>query len=89
MFNRQSPPFGYGRNGLDIEISGRQDEGGLIMIKEEDVLAALDRPRAVYALLQRLDPSSKSTEPLQDLLLRMRAAGKVKFDIKTGHWSKA
>jgi hypothetical protein len=58
------------------------------MTKEEDVLAALDKPRAVYALQQRLDPSSKSTDALQDLLLRMRAAGKVKFDIKTGHWSK-
>jgi hypothetical protein len=59
------------------------------MPSEEDVLAALDKPVAVYALLQRLDPSSKSTDPLQDLLMRMRAAGKVKFDIKTGKWSKA
>ena len=59
------------------------------MTKEEDVLAALDKPRAVYALQQRLDPGSKSTDALQDLLMRMRAAGKVKFDIKTGHWSKA
>jgi hypothetical protein len=59
------------------------------MIKEEDVLAALDKPRAVYALQMRLDPSSKSTEALQELLLRMRAAGKVKFDIKKGNWSKA
>lgn len=59
------------------------------MINEEDVLAALDKPRAVYALQMRLDPSSKSTEALQELLLRMRAAGKVKFDIKKGHWSKA
>jgi hypothetical protein len=59
------------------------------MTKEEDVLAALDKPRAVYALQQRLDPGSKSTDSLQDLLMRMRAAGKVKFDIKTGHWSKA
>ena len=59
------------------------------MPSEEDVLAALDKPVAVYSLLQRLDPSSKSTDPLQDLLMRMRAAGKVKFDIKTGKWSKA
>jgi hypothetical protein len=59
------------------------------MTKEEDVLAALDKPRAVYALQQRLDPGGKSTDALQDLLMRMRAAGKVKFDIKTGHWSKA
>jgi len=59
------------------------------MTREEDVLEALDKPRAVYAILQRVDPSSKSTEALQDLLIRMRAAGKVKFDIKTGKWSRA
>jgi len=64
-------------------------ERALIMTNEEDVLAALDKPRAVYGLQQLLDPSSKSTEALQDLLMRMRSAGKVKFDIKNGKWSKA
>lgn len=59
------------------------------MLKEEEVLAALDKPRAVYALQTRLDPSNKSTDALQELLLRMRAAGKVKFNIHTGKWSKA
>lgn len=59
------------------------------MTHEEDVLAALDKPRAVYGLQQLLDPSNKSTEGLQDLLMRMRSAGKVKFDIKSGKWSKA
>ncbi len=59
------------------------------MINEEDVLAALDKPRALYPLQMRLDPSSKSTDALQELLLRMRSAGKVKFDIKKGNWSKA
>jgi hypothetical protein len=59
------------------------------MTNEADVLAALEKPSAVYALQQRLDPSSKSTDALQDLLMRMRAAGKVKFDIKTGKWSRA
>ena len=59
------------------------------MTKEEEVLAALDKPRALYSIQMRVDPSSKSTESLQDLLMRMRAEGKVKFDIKTGHWSKA
>jgi hypothetical protein len=57
--------------------------------KEEDVLAALDKPRAVYPLQLLLDPSSKSTDALQDLLMRMRAKGTVKFDIKTGKWSKS
>jgi hypothetical protein len=56
---------------------------------EEDVLAALDKPRALYSLQQRVDPSNKSTEALQEFLMRMRAAKKVKFDIKSGKWSKA
>jgi hypothetical protein len=59
------------------------------MTNEKDVLAALDKPSAIYSLQQRLDPSNKSTEGLQDLLMRMRTAGKVKFDIKTGRWCKA
>ena len=59
------------------------------MTREEDVLAALDKPRALYSLQQRLDPSNKSTDALQDLLMRMRTEKKVTFDIKTGRWSKA
>jgi hypothetical protein len=59
------------------------------MIKEEEVLAALDKSRAVTSLKHLLDPSSKSTDALQDLLLRMRAEGKVKFDVKSGKWSRA
>lgn len=60
-----------------------------IMIREEDVLAALDKPRAIYSLQQRLDPSNRNTDALQGLLMRMRTAGTVKFDIKTGKWRKA
>ena len=59
------------------------------MTKEEDVLAALDKPRALYSVQQRVDPSNKSTEALQELLMQMRTAGKVKFDINSGKWSKA
>ena len=59
------------------------------MTTEDAVLDALDKPRALYAVQQRVDPSNKSTDALQDLLMRMRAAGKVKFDIKTGKWSRA
>jgi hypothetical protein len=59
------------------------------MINEEDVLAALDKPRALYPLQKLLDPSGKSTDPLQDLLIRMRAQGKLKFNIKTGQWSRS
>ena len=59
------------------------------MISEEQVLATLEKPLAIYRIQQRVDPSSKSTDALQELLMRMRAAGKVKFNINTGHWSKA
>lgn len=59
------------------------------MIREDDVLTALDKPRAIYSLQQRLDPSNKNTDALQELLMRMRTAGTVKFDIKTGRWRKA
>jgi hypothetical protein len=60
-----------------------------IMTREEEVLAALDKPRALYSVQQRVDPSNKSTDALQELLMQMRTAGKVKFDIKSGRWSKA
>jgi hypothetical protein len=59
------------------------------MTSEAEILAALEKPLAIYALQQRVDPSSKSTEALQDQMIRLRAAGKVKFDIKTGKWSRA
>lgn len=58
-------------------------------MKEEDILAALTQPQSVYAIKQRVDPSSKTTEAVQELLLRMRAQGKLKFDINSGKWSKA
>jgi hypothetical protein len=59
------------------------------MTSEAEILAALgEKPMAIYALQQRVDPSNKSTEALQDQMMRLRAAGKVKFDIKTGKWSK-
>jgi len=59
------------------------------MTREEDVLEALDKPRALYSIQMLVDPSNKSTDALQDLLMRMRTEGKVKFDIKTGRWRKA
>lgn len=59
------------------------------MTREEDVLAALDKPRALYAVQQRVDPANKSTDALHALLMRMRSEGKVSFDIKTGKWARA
>jgi hypothetical protein len=59
------------------------------MTKEEEVLAALDKPRSLNSIQGRIDPSNRRTDTLQDLLIRMRTEGKVKFDIKAGHWRKA
>jgi hypothetical protein len=59
------------------------------VVTEDDVLKALEKPLAIYALQQLLDPSRKSTDELQDQLMRMRASGKVKFNIKTGKWARA
>lgn len=59
------------------------------MIKEDEVFAALAKPLSLNALKQRVDPSNRSTDALQDLLMRMRSEGKLKFDINTGRWSKA
>ncbi len=73
----------------EFERNDEEIERALFVTREQDVLAALDKPRAVYALQKLLDPGSKSTDPLQDLLMQMRSAGKVKFDIKTGLWSRA
>jgi hypothetical protein len=59
------------------------------MITEDDVVRALDKPRPLFAAQQVINPGSKSSEELHGLLMRMRDAGQVKFDIKTGRWSLA
>jgi hypothetical protein len=54
---------------------------------EEKVLSALaEKPLKIHALRMRVSPSG-SEEELHVLLMRMRDAGKVKFDIKSGQWS--
>lgn len=54
---------------------------------EEKILKALaEKPLKLHALLMRVS-SSGSIEELQVLLLRMRNAGKVKFNIKSGLWN--
>jgi hypothetical protein len=58
------------------------------MITEEQVLKSLDKPRSLYSVLQVVNPSG-SQEELHTLLMRMRDAGKVKFDIHKGRWAKA
>jgi hypothetical protein len=59
------------------------------MITEADILAALDKPRSLYSVKQRVAPDQKNTEELQILLMRLRDDKKVKFDINSGRWSRA
>ena len=55
---------------------------------KERLLAALDKPRKVYALLMVVNPSG-SVEEVQTMLMQMRDEGLVKFDINKGLWSRA
>ena len=53
---------------------------------EEKIMSALaEKPLTLNTILKRLS-SSGSSEELQVLLMRMRDAGKLKFDIQTGRW---
>jgi len=56
---------------------------------EAEIIAALDKPRTLYSVQQRVAPGQKDTEELQIALMRLRDQKKVKFDINTGRWSKA
>ncbi len=58
-----------------------------MMVTEDNVLNALDKPRKLFSLQQLTDPSG-SSDALQTLLMKMRDAGKVAFDIKKGAWRK-
>lgn len=52
----------------------------------EKILSVLaEKPLTLNAILGRLS-SSGSSDELQVLLMRMRDAGKVKFDIQSGRW---
>lgn len=54
---------------------------------EKKVLSALaEKPLTIRNLLARISPSGSEQE-LHILLMRMREAGTVKFDIKSGRWS--
>ena len=59
------------------------------MITEAEIIAALDKPRSLYAIRQRVVPGQKETEELQMVLMRLRDEKKVKFDINSGRWSRA
>jgi hypothetical protein len=59
------------------------------MITEAAIIAALDQPRTLNAIRQRVVPGGKESEEVQILLMRLRDEKKVKFDINTGRWSRA
>jgi hypothetical protein len=59
------------------------------MITEAAIFAALDKPRSLYAIQQRVAGGERDTEELQVALMRLRDEKKVKFDIHTGRWSRA
>ena len=59
------------------------------MITEAEIMNALDKPRKLYSIQQRVAPEQKNTDELQTLLMRLRDQKKVKFDIHSGRWSKA
>src|SRR4051812_17642756 len=59
-----SPPAAHRSDRRQWQRWAGEAEKRITMIKEEDVLAALDKPRALYPLQTRLDPSNKSTDAL-------------------------
>jgi len=58
------------------------------MITEAAIFAALDKPRSLYAIQQRVSAGQKDTEELQTVM-RLRNEKKVRFNINNSHWSKA
>ncbi|HEX3487107.1 MAG TPA: hypothetical protein VHT51_18775 [Micropepsaceae bacterium] len=58
------------------------------MVTEQEVLDVLAKPLSLYTLQHRLNPG-KGADALQELLMQMRDAGKVRFNINTGRWSKS
>ena len=56
---------------------------------KEALLAALDKPRSTNAVLRIVNPGASSADAVQTLLMEMREAGLVRFDIKKGLWSRA
>ena len=59
------------------------------MITEAAIIAALDKPRTLHAIQQRVLYGQKGAEELRILLIRLRDEKKVTFDINSGRWSKA
>jgi hypothetical protein len=73
----------------DTKACGQRVDVRQAVITEATILAALDKPRSLPAIQQRVTPGQKDTEELQIVLMRLRDEKKVTFDIHTGRWSKA
>jgi len=58
------------------------------MITESAIITALDKPRSLHAIQQRVLSGQKGAEELQIMLMRLRDEKKVTFDINTGRWSR-
>jgi hypothetical protein len=59
------------------------------MISETAIFAALDKPRTLHAIQQRVVAGRKNMDELQTVLMRLRDENKVSFNINNGLWSKA
>jgi hypothetical protein len=59
------------------------------LAQREELLAALDKSRSADAVLRIVNPGGCGFDTVQTLLMEMREAGLVKFDIKKGLWSRA
>ena len=55
------------------------------MITEAEVMAALDQPRLLSAIKNRVTGNENA---LHDFLVRLRDEGKITFSIRTGKWAK-
>src|SRR5262245_8674915 len=73
---------------VDSATMRRRADEARQMITEAAIFAALDKPRSLYSIQQRVVGSAKDTEELQIALMRLRDEKKVTFDIHTGRWSR-
>jgi hypothetical protein len=58
------------------------------MITEAAIIAALDKPRSLHAIQQRVGVGQRGVEELQMVLMRLRDEKKVTFNINNGYWSR-
>jgi hypothetical protein len=57
------------------------------MVTDDAIVAALDKPRTIFSIMQIVAPGG-SELGVHTQLLKMREAGRVKFSIATGKWQR-